>query len=152
MTDLNQLIIKFDYEKNFKDDDFYVSKSNLNIFNLLNNWPKWEKNFLNINGDKYSGKTHLVNIFQKKFKGIKLDARLLTDEDLVRIKIHQNIILEDLSEKVDERLIYSLFNIIDIDNNIKDSAIVQGDKTAMQNGQRVVIIYGNDIRVMPYGE
>ena len=42
--------------------------------------------------------------------------------------------------------------IIDIDNNIKDSAIVQGDKTAMQNGQRVVIIYGDDIRVMPYEE
>ncbi len=116
MTDLNQLIIKFDYEKNFKDDDFYVSKSNINIFNLLNNWPKWEKNFLNINGDRYSGKTHLTSIFQKKFKGIKLDARLLTDDDLLKIKIHQNIILEDLSEKVDEKLIYSLFNIIDIDN------------------------------------
>jgi len=79
MTDLNQLIIKFDYEKNFKDDDFYVSKSNENIFNLLNNWPKWEKNFLNIVGDKYSGKTHLINIFIKKFKGIKLDSKSLTD-------------------------------------------------------------------------
>ena len=42
--------------------------------------------------------------------------------------------------------------IIDIDNNKKDSAIVQGDKKAIQNGQRVVIIYGNDIRVMPYEE
>ena len=42
--------------------------------------------------------------------------------------------------------------IIDIDNNKKDSAIVQGDKKAIQNGQRVVIIYGNDIRVMTYEE
>ena len=116
MTDLNQLIIKFDYERNFKDDDFYVSKSNKNIFNLLNDWPRWEKNFLNINGDKYSGKTHLMNIFLKKFKGIKLDTKLLKDEDLIKIKTHENIILEDLNEKVDEKLIYSLFNIIDIDN------------------------------------
>ena len=116
MIDLNQLIIKFDYEKNFKDDDFYVSKSNRNIFNLLNNWPRWEKNFLNINGDKDSGKTHLINIFLKKFKGIKLNAKLLTNEDLIKIKTHENIILEDLNEKVDEKLIYSLFNIIDIDN------------------------------------
>ena len=45
MTDLNQLIIKFDHEQNFKDDDFYVSKSNEHIFSLLNRWPKWEKNF-----------------------------------------------------------------------------------------------------------
>ena len=36
MRDLNQEIIKFDYKKNFKDDDFYVSKSNKHIFELLN--------------------------------------------------------------------------------------------------------------------
>ncbi len=116
MTDLNQLIIKFNYENNFKDEDFYVSKSNREIFNLLNNWPKWEKNFLNISGDRYSGKTHLINIFIKKFKGIRLNSKLLKDEDLSKIKIHENIILEDLNEKVDEKLIYSLLNIIDIDN------------------------------------
>ena len=48
MRDLNQLIINFDYEQNFKDDDFYVSKCNEHAFTLLNKWPKWEKNFLNI--------------------------------------------------------------------------------------------------------
>ena len=116
MTDLNQLIIKFDYEKNFKDDDFYVSTSNKSVFDTLNSWPKWEKNFLNIVGDKYSGKTHLINIFLKKFKGLKLNAKSLNDEDLNKIKIYENIILEDLDENVDEKLIYSLFNIIDIDN------------------------------------
>ena len=116
MTDLNQLIIKFDYEKNFKDDDFYVSKSNKNTFDILSNWPKWEKKFLNITGDKYSGKTHLINIFIKKFKGIKFDADSLSDKDLTKIKIYENIILENLSENVDEKLIYTLLNIIDIDN------------------------------------
>ena len=116
MTNLNQLIIKFDHERNFKDDDFYVSKSNKNTFDMINNWPRWEKNFLNITGDKYSGKTHLMNIFIKKFKGIKLNANFLSDEDLSKIKVCENIILEDLSEKVDEKLIYSLFNFIDIDN------------------------------------
>ena len=91
MTDLNQLIITFDYVKNFKDDDFYVSQSNRNIFNILNNWPKWEKNFLNVSGDKYSGKTHLMNIFIKKFKGIKLDAESLSNDDLARIKVYENV-------------------------------------------------------------
>ena len=32
------------------------------------------------------------------------------------IKTYQNIILENFNENVDEKLIYSLFNIIDIDN------------------------------------
>ena len=116
MRDLNQSIIKFNYDQNFTDDDFYVSKSNEHIFLLLNKWPKWEKNFLNIIGEKFSGKTHLSNIFIKKFKGIKLDSSSLKNDDLIKIKIHENIILEDLDENVDEKLLYSLLNIIDLDN------------------------------------
>ena len=116
MINLNQLIIKFDYEQNFKDEDFYVSSSNKHIFTLLNQWPRWEKNFLNINGEKFSGKTHLINIFIKKFKGIKFDAKLLSDKDLKTIKIHENIILENLDKNINEKLIYSLLNIIDLDN------------------------------------
>ena len=116
MRDLNQLIIKFDYDQNFKDEDFYVSKSNEHIFSLLNKWPNWEKNFINISGDKYSGKSHLVNIFLKKFKGIKLDSKLISDDDLKKIKVFQNIVIEDFNGNVDEKLIYSLFNIIDLEN------------------------------------
>ena len=40
--------------------------------------------------------------------------------------------------------------IVNMDDSDKDSAFVQGDKNPMNIGQRVVIIYGNDIRVMPY--
>jgi len=116
MRDLNQSIIRFNYDQNFTDDDFYVSKSNEHIFLLLNKWPKWEKNFLNIIGEKFSGKTHLSNIFIRKFKGIKLNSSSLKNDDLIKIKIHENIILEDLDENVDEKLLYSLLNIIDLDN------------------------------------
>ena len=116
MSKLDQRIIKFNYEKNLKKDDFYVSASNKHIIKQIDNWPKWEKNFLNINGENYSGKTHLVNIFLKKFKGIKFEANLLTDEDLKETKIHQNIVLENLNENVNEKLIYTLLNIIDQEN------------------------------------
>ena len=68
MKNLNQLILNFDYEQNFKDQDFYVSKSNEYTFKLLNSWPKWNKSFVNLIGEKFSGKTHLVNIFLEKFK------------------------------------------------------------------------------------
>ena len=34
----------------------------------------------------------------------------------------------------------------------EDKAFVQGDKNAIIKGQRVVIVYGEDIRVMPYEE
>ena len=116
MKNSNQTIIKFDHEKNFKDDDFYVSKNNKHIFNLLNKWPNWEKNLLNISGENFSGKTHLINIFLKKFKGFKIDSNQLSDKKIDEIKIHQNIILEDLNQSIDERLFYTLINSIEQDN------------------------------------
>ena len=116
MKTLNQLLLDFDYDQNFKDDDFYVGKSNYFTFELINKWPKWEKNFLNISGEKLSGKTHLVNIFLKKFNGIKIESSLLNNDNLKIIKPFQNIVLEDLNLDVDEKLIYTLFNIIDQDN------------------------------------
>jgi chromosomal replication initiation ATPase DnaA len=116
MTDYNQLLFKFDLKKNYKDEDFYVSKSNFYAFTLINKWPKWDKNFLNISGEKYSGKTHLTNIFLKKFKGTKIDAKNFQEDDLKKIKIHQNVILDNLEQTINEKLLYSLFNIIDQDN------------------------------------
>ncbi len=116
MKSLNQLLLDFDYDQNFKDDDFYVGKSNFYPFEIINKWPKWEKNFLNICGEKFSGKTHLTNIFLKKFDGIRVESNLLNDENLRAIKPYQNVVLEDLNLNVNEKLIYTLFNIIDQDN------------------------------------
>ena len=116
MNDLNQLILNFDYDQNFKDQDFYVSKSNEFAFKLLNSWPKWEKNFVNLIGEKFSGKTHLINIFLKKFKGIKIEANEINNEFLKKIKIFENIIIENFNDKIDENLLFTLINIVDQDN------------------------------------
>ena len=116
MKNLNQLIIKFDYDQNFKDQDFYVSKSNEYSFKLLNSWPKWEKNFLNLIGEKFSGKTHLINIFLKKFKGIKIEASNINNHILKEIKIYENIVVENLNKDINENLFYTLLNIIEQDN------------------------------------
>ena len=116
MNDLNQLILDFDYDQNFKDQDFYVSKSNEFAFKLLNSWPKWEKNFVNLIGERFSGKTHLVNIFLHKFKGIKIEANEINNEFLKKIKVFENIIIENFNDKIDENLLFTLLNIIDQDN------------------------------------
>ena len=71
MKNLNQLLLNFKNNQNFNYDDFYVSKSNYYAFQLIEKWPKWEKNILNIHGEKFSGKTHLSNIFLKKIKDLK---------------------------------------------------------------------------------
>ena len=116
MSNLNQLLMQFNYQQNFRFDDFYVSKSNSYIFNFLNNWPKWEKNFVNIFGEKFSGKTHLTNIFIKNFKGIKLNSIELDDNTIQKIKVHQNIVIENLDDGINETLFYSILNTIEQDN------------------------------------
>ena len=116
MSDLNQLILNFDYDQIFKDLDFYVSKSNEFAFKILNSWPKWEKNFVNLIGENFSGKTHLVNIFLHKFKGIKIEANEINNEFLKKIKIFENIIIENFNDKIDENLLFTLINIVDQDN------------------------------------
>ena len=126
VKDLNQEIIKFEYGQNFRDDDFYVSKSNKHIFYFLNKWPSWEKNFLNISGEKFSGKTHLINIFLKKFDGFKIDSNLLNNDHLIKIKDYKNVVLENLNENIKEDLFFTLYNIIEQDNRY---LIVTSDKS-----------------------
>ena len=116
MKSLNQEILKFDYDQNFKDQDFYVSKSNEFSFHLLNSWPKWEKNFINLIGEKFSGKSHLINIFLEKNKGLKIDATNLDDEFLKKMKFYEDIILEDLTLNINEKLLYTLINIVESEN------------------------------------
>ena len=116
MKDLNQMLLKFNQKKNFNYEDFFVSKSNYFAFTLIEKWPKWEKNIVNIHGEKSSGKTHLANIFYKKNKAKKITEDQLNDELIKNLKIYENIILEDFENKIEERLLYSLFNLVDSDN------------------------------------
>ena len=116
MSELNQLLLNFNYKQNFNYNDYYVSKSNYYAFQLIENWPKWEKNILNIYGEKFSGKTHLANIFSKKYKAKKINETDLNDELFRELKIHQNIILDNFENNTEERILYSLFNLVDQDN------------------------------------
>ena len=116
MKNLNQQILYFDYEQNFKDQDFYVSKSNEYSFKLLNSWPKWEKNFVNLIGENFSGKSHLINIFLQNFKGIKISADKIDNNFLKKIKLYENIIIEDLLDRIDENLLFTIINIVEQDN------------------------------------
>ena len=116
MSELNQLLLNFNHKQNFNYDDFYVSKSNFFAFQLIEKWPKWEKNILNIYGERFSGKTHLIKIFKKKYQAHIVDENQLSDDSIKELKLHENIILENFNNLINERLLYSLFNLVDQDN------------------------------------
>tara|TARA_Y100001970_G_scaffold158783_1_gene194172 strand:+ start:3685 stop:4341 length:657 start_codon:yes stop_codon:yes gene_type:complete len=116
MKNLNQLLFNFNYKKNFNYSDFYVSKSNYYAFQLIEKWPNWEKNILNIYGEKFSGKSHLTNIFLDKNKGIKVNEKDINDNIFKKIKLYENIVIDNFNNQSNEKLMYSIFNLVDQDN------------------------------------
>ena len=116
MRELDQLLLNFNFSKNYKKDDFFVSKSNFFAFNLIDTWPKWEKNIINICGEKYSGKTHLSQIFLNKNKGKIIESKKFIFNKTENLRIYQNIILEDFNNDIDEESIFSLINFVDQNN------------------------------------
>ena len=116
MRELNQMLLNFDQKQNFNYNDFYVSKSNYFAFKLIEKWPSWEKNILNIFGEKFSGKTHLVEIFESKYKAVRIQEKDLNNNIFKSLKLHENVILDNFENKSDEKILYSLFNLVDQDN------------------------------------
>ena len=116
MRELNQLLLDFDIKRTFNDHDYYTSNSNYFAFNLIDKWPKWEKRILNISGEKFSGKTHLSNIFKLKSSALFLNENKLNNDVFNKIKLHESIIIDGFSNMVDENLTYSIFNLIDQDS------------------------------------
>ena len=113
IKDLRQQLFDFKFNKSLNANDFFVSESNFYAYNLLLSWPKWEKKIINIFGERYSGKTHLIEIFLEKNKGLKVDINDLKNYDLDRLRFNENIIIENLNEDFDETLFYSLIDTID---------------------------------------
>ncbi len=116
MKDLNQLLLNFNQNQNFNYSDFYVGKSNYFAFKLIDTWPKWEKNIINISGERFSGKSHLAEIFKQKYNAFKFTEKQFSEKIFKSLKLHQNLILENFENKSDEKMMYSLFNLVDQDN------------------------------------
>ena len=116
MSELNQLLLRFDQKQNFTYNDYYVSKSNFFAFKLIDSWPKWEKNIVNIYGEEGCGKSHLAKIFEEKNKALKFNESQFNNEKLSLIKPYENVILDNFTNKTDENLLYSLFNLVNQDN------------------------------------
>ena len=116
MSELNQLLLDFDHNIEFNEHDYFVSRSNYLAFNLIQNWPKWERKILNISGDTFSGKTHLAKIFQYKSNALYFGHSDINEDVFKKIKLNESIIIDDFEKIKNENLLYSLFNLIYQDN------------------------------------
>ena len=116
MREEDQELLNFAVNESFNENDYYVSNSNYFAKNIIQTWPKWGKKIINITGEKYCGKTHLSKIFKIKSNALYLYSNKINNNSIKRIKLYNSIIIEDLDESFDEKLLYSIFNLIEQDN------------------------------------
>ena len=112
----DQLILKFPTLRAYKKEDFYVSSSNQEAYDFINNWPKWIKRIINIFGPSGSGKSHLASILKTKTTCLRINSNELNEKTFLRFKTKEALIIENLDEKISEKLLFSLWNIILQDN------------------------------------
>ena len=106
----DQLILKFPSNKNYMKQDFFVSSSNKEAYELINSWPGWIKRIVNIYGPSSSGKSHLASILKNKTSTLIVEASALDDRIFFNFKTKEVLVLENLNEKISENLLFSLWN------------------------------------------
>jgi len=108
---MSQLVFKFPFSKKYYEQDFFVSSNNFSAYKLIESWPNWPGNWLNIFGSSGSGKTHLSKILEKRIDKIKIiEAKDLNNkiiQDLINLDC---LIIENFNNNIDEKLFYSILN------------------------------------------
>mgnify|MGYP001197781477 CR=1 FL=1 len=107
---MSQLTFKFPFKTNYFEEDFYVSSNNFAAYRLIESWPKWPSNNINIFGPKGCGKTHLANILKKKISSFFINSFELKSKDLELIKNKKCIIIDNYKNNINEEVLYSLIN------------------------------------------
>ena len=112
----DQLILKFPSHQAYKKEDFYVSPSNQEAYDFINSWPRWIKKIVNIFGPSGSGKSHLASILKNKTSYLQINYNELNEKIFIKYKTKEALIIENLDEKISEKLLFTLWNIVLQDN------------------------------------
>ena len=98
-----QLLFDLKKKKIYEKDDFLVSDSNKEAYQLINRWPNWSSRKIIIFGDSGTGKTHLSRIWQKKTSAIILNLNKFKKIRFDNFFLKKNIfIIENISSFFDK--------------------------------------------------
>ena len=101
---MKQSFFDYNLQPSLAIDNYFVGKSNINAFNLLNNDVPTKNNFF-LFGPNKSGKTHLGFIWKNKNK-----ALIYTNNFDEIINNKKNVLIDNLFEKIDEENIFHIIN------------------------------------------
>ena len=107
---MNQITFKFPFKTSYYKEDFYVSSNNFAVYKLIESWPNWPGNNINIFGPCGSGKTHLANILKKKINSLLINSKEIDNNFLKKLKDVKCIIIDNYENNIEEKLFYSILN------------------------------------------
>ena len=111
-----QLTFKFPFSKKYYEQDFFVSSNNFSAYQLIESWPNWPGKWLNVFGEKGSGKTHLANILKKKIDRSKLiNSKNINNKIFEEIDNFDCLVIDDFENDIEEKILYSILNQSKID-------------------------------------
>ena len=108
---MDQLTFKFPFSKRYYENDYFVSQNNFSAFKLIESWPNWPGKWLNIFGEKGSGKTHLAKILEKKIKKTNYVLADKIDNKVIdNLNKFDCLIVDGYKKNIEEHLLYSILN------------------------------------------
>ena len=108
---MSQLTFKFPFKTTYYKKDFYVSSNNFEAYKLIENWPNWSDNLVNVFGPKGCGKTHLSKILNQKINSVIVSPLEINKSDFSLLDI-ECLIIDNYENNIDQNLFYSIINNI----------------------------------------
>jgi len=108
---MSQLTFKFPFKTTYYKNDFYVSSNNFEAYKLIENWPNWPDNLVNVFGPKGCGKTHLSKILNQKINSVIVSPLEINKSDFSLPDI-ECLIIDNYENNIDQNLFYSIINNI----------------------------------------
>jgi chromosomal replication initiation ATPase DnaA len=93
-----QLTLDLPIETRFGREDFLVSPSNADAFDMIERWPQWPDRVLLLLGPTGAGKSHLGAIWAERSRARTLLASDLVDADVPTLAADGPILLEGVEE------------------------------------------------------
>lgn len=109
----NQRAFHIPFDPIYRWENFFVSSCNSEVVEMVRSWPNWPSHCVIIVGERFSGKTHLAQLWQRESQARIIQANQLDGHDLVQ-KIMENpcVILEDLDETFCHESLLNLYNLV----------------------------------------
>jgi len=118
-----QEIIQFNEKKIFSKDDYIFDETNKSAFEIINSFPNWQNNLVNLVGPKKSGKSLLLKILEITHSFLYISEKSFQKDNLDTIFKSERLILD-----IDVLLEDKVFSIVNDFYTNKKFLVISSNK------------------------